>query len=86
MISKQVLGAKILNLGTAGRTKYYTSKYNANKFYTWTYDKVKSPSYVYVFRGYTTYKDAEGKEKTEYTPQIYQSIDSLLKNAYIYES
>ena len=86
MISKQMLGAKSLNIGTAGRIKCSTSKYNANKFYTWTYDEVKSTSYVYVFRGYTTYIDAEGRKKTEYTPQIYQSIDSLLENAYIYES
>lgn len=86
MISKQLLGAKSLNIGTAGRIKCSTSKYNANEFYTWTYDEVKSTSYVYVFRGYTTYIDAEGRKKTEYTPQIYQSIDSLLENAYIYES
>lgn len=74
--SKAKLGTKTLSLNTPGRTRVYFSKYNADGSFSYS----MQPAYAstkYTVRAYLTYKNADGKNVTVYSPSMVVSYNLL---------
>ena len=75
-MSKTLLGAKSLNVNTAGRTKVSIKTVGSTGTYSYSMTS-KTSSAVYVIRAYLTYTNSNGKTIYVYSDPIYTSYGSL---------
>lgn len=75
-MSKTLLGAKSLNVNTAGRTKVSIKTVGSTGTYSYSMTP-KTSSAVYVIRAYLTYTNSNGKTIYVYSDPIYTSYGSL---------
>ena len=77
-MTKAALGAKSLNVNTAGRTKVSIKSIGSTGTYSYSMTP-KNTSTVYVIRAYLSYKNSSGKTVYSYSDPVYTSYDDLTK-------
>lgn len=77
-MTKAALGAKSLNVNTAGRTKVSIKSIGSTGTYSYSMTP-KTSSTVYVIRAYLSYKNSNGKTIYSYSDPVYTSYDNLIK-------